>query len=373
MSWRIPVLFVCASALLALPAPAAAAAFVQANLSRDAYLLLHETLGGNPYETPDCGHAQFGPHITQAYDPELRRDVFEFHLHLDEDNDRCMKYDRQRTEIKTNIDSGERRIARKGETHTYQWKFKLDRHFQPSRYWSHIFQIKPAKLQNNPLFTFSPQANENGLELRLRHDDGSGMRNLTTLPLEPMLGEWVQATVKVYYDNPHGRLAVKLLRLRDREVLLDWQQSGLNLYRRGSGYNVPKWGLYRSLQELEGLRDEIVRYNDICIAEGRDTCPENLPEPWHKDEYLNINPFPGNLSFDGNGLMLIVQRLFLSSYKIKGSSQPENLGLGRKPIDYSVTAPVSQPKRAADIRPAIDMSRDLKAHRAAIGAVSVEY
>src|SRR5690606_12187215 len=82
---------------------------------------------------------------------------------------------------------------------------------------------------------------------------------------------------------------------------------------------VPKWGLYRSLSNVEGLRDEIVRYNDICIAEGRNTCPDNLPEPWNDDQYLNINPFPGVISFDGNGLTLILQRLFLSSYQASES------------------------------------------------------
>lgn len=300
---------------------AAAVTRVQANLLVDPYLLLHEGLGGTPQETPDCAHSSFGPHITQTYDAELKRDVFAFHLHLDEDNDRCLHHDRQRNEIKTNIRSGEGRIGRRGETHTYQWKFKLDRDFQPSRYWSHIFQIKPAHGQSNALFTFSPQANENGLELRLRHDDGKGMRNLYVMPLEPLLGEWVQATVTVHYASPNGRIAVKLLRLRDREVLLDWQENGLNLFRATYAYVVPKWGLYRSLANLEGLRDEIIYYNDICIAEGPARCPEHLPEPWKTNDRFPINPFPSNRSFDESGLLLILQRLFLSSYKNEGASK----------------------------------------------------
>src|SRR5437762_13092077 len=50
-------------------------------------------------ETPDCGHP--GPHITEAMDDVLKKNVFVFHLHVKThlDDDRCGATDRQRTEI----------------------------------------------------------------------------------------------------------------------------------------------------------------------------------------------------------------------------------------------------------------------------------
>lgn len=43
---------------------------------------------GFQLESPDCVHTGFGPHVTQAFDDELQRNVFVFHGHVDEDNDR---------------------------------------------------------------------------------------------------------------------------------------------------------------------------------------------------------------------------------------------------------------------------------------------
>src|SRR5688572_1461145 len=49
-------------------------------------------------ELPDCGHMV--DHITEAFDDELKKNVFVFHAHEAQDDDRCGGTDRQRTEIR---------------------------------------------------------------------------------------------------------------------------------------------------------------------------------------------------------------------------------------------------------------------------------
>lgn len=69
----------------------------------DTYNLLNRVFGGVAYEVPDCVHPI--PHISQQFDDELQTPVFVFYSHIDLDNDRCMVFDRVRTEIKTCTES----------------------------------------------------------------------------------------------------------------------------------------------------------------------------------------------------------------------------------------------------------------------------
>lgn len=103
--------------------------------SKDTYDLINQSLApinGNVVEVSDCSHGDFGAHITQQFDYKLNKDVFVFHAHVNYDNDRCTKFDRQRTEIKTYEQSGKELVGTQGETHEYKWLFKIAKDFKPS-------------------------------------------------------------------------------------------------------------------------------------------------------------------------------------------------------------------------------------------------
>ena len=91
--WRFTFIF----ALLGLKSAVTAQSYLTADGTSDTYALLESFLGGNSLELPDCTHNV--KHISQGNDGSLNRQVFYFHSHVNEDNDRCMNYDRQRTEI----------------------------------------------------------------------------------------------------------------------------------------------------------------------------------------------------------------------------------------------------------------------------------
>lgn len=83
--------------------------FIQAQVTLDAdgpgntYELINSVLapGFDAVEVPDCNHTGFGRHIDEVFDADLNTDVFRFFIHVNEDDDRCINFDRQRNEIKT--------------------------------------------------------------------------------------------------------------------------------------------------------------------------------------------------------------------------------------------------------------------------------
>ncbi|MGN0189824.1 MAG: hypothetical protein ACI395_09940, partial [Candidatus Cryptobacteroides sp.] len=85
---------------------------------------------GYNYETPDLsGEHSSAPfrHIRQSYDTELKKWVFDFYLHIENDDDRGLAdvTDRQRNEIKTDSKSPASMVAAEGETLRMSWKFRL--------------------------------------------------------------------------------------------------------------------------------------------------------------------------------------------------------------------------------------------------------
>ena len=96
---------------------------------------------GLDFESPDCVHTDFGAHITQKYDDILDRNVFAFHSHIDDDNDRCITFDRVRMEIKGGPNTNEESQHLLGSESYYRWKFKIPADFTGSSSFCHIFPL----------------------------------------------------------------------------------------------------------------------------------------------------------------------------------------------------------------------------------------
>jgi|GEM_PF-423155 len=244
------------------------------------YELIASVLGGNPMEVPDCGHPEFGRHITEQWDDELGKYVFVFHIHVEEDDDRCTNFDRQRNEIKTYGPSPEYVKGRYNDVHTYRWKFKLDEEFQPSPNFTHIFQIKAGDGSDSgaPIITLTPRyGSPQRMQLIFTPSSGASGGGTKTSPLlDPFKGEWIEAYVRALYAE-NGAIEVVLTRIRDGAVLMSYTHDNLDMWRDNATFNRPKWGIYRSLNSPQYLRDEQVRFADFCIAKGYDICPSDVP------------------------------------------------------------------------------------------------
>jgi len=240
------------------------------------YELISSVFGGDACEDPDCAHPAFGRHIREEFDNTLNKNVFVFTLHVTPDDDRCNgSTDRQRNEIKTYGPSADSLKGQLNETVTYRWKFKLDAAMQPSPSFTHIHQIKAGDGTNDgsPLITLTPRAgNPEKLELiHTGNTSASTLGKVQTADLSLFKGVWVEATEKVVYKS-NGSYEITIKRINDGAVLLTYSNNNIDLWRDAATFCRPKWGIYRSLNNVSYLRDEEVRFADFCIAEGSAVC-----------------------------------------------------------------------------------------------------
>jgi hypothetical protein len=218
-------------------------------------------------ETPDCGHPV--PHITEAFDNELHENVFVFHLHVQVhlDDDRCRGKDRQRTEIRGGVLS--QIYASMGETVYYHWKFRLPAGFQTSPDFTHIFQIKSDAAA--PIMTLTPR----GTNISI--DGAVGVHGTT--PLAPFLATWVYVDLKVLFGTA-GLIDMTIHRVSDGQLMFSYSGAADTWQGNGAGHD-PKFGIYRSLNDVAALRDEDdIHFADFCFSKtSADECAEGAAPP----------------------------------------------------------------------------------------------
>jgi hypothetical protein len=241
------------------------------------YELINSVLapGYNAVENPECVHPEFGRHIAEVWDDELKQFVFEFYIHVTPDNDRCINFDRQRIEIKTYDSSPANLKGVPGETVIYKWKFKIPVGFKPSSSFTHIHQIKAVGGDEDmPIFTLSPRAGTPN-KLELIHDNTT---KVATVPLSLFEGNWVEATEKIKIDNLHGTYSITIKKISDGSTILSYTNNDLMTIRSDNTFIRPKWGIYRSLDHSTDLRDESMRFAGFSISEEQTTSAKINPE-----------------------------------------------------------------------------------------------
>ena len=215
-------------------------------------------------EHPNCtggygGHID-GVHGDVEADPSLNRHVFRFDIHIDPviDGDRCSSstVDRQRNEMKsiTNNSTWAKVQGNWDEWQILEWKFKLPVGLQPTANFFHIHQLKAQDGPNNgaPTITITPRASSSGANKRIQIIHSVDGRNtdkgtiVDNVPLSEFEGEWVQVREEMHYTY-EGHYSVKITRIRDGKVLIDFTDPNIDMWRIGSSYIRSKFGLYRSL------------------------------------------------------------------------------------------------------------------------------
>ena len=239
---------------------------------------------GYNYETPDRSgdHAQ-NPfrHITQSFDSFLGKHVFDFWLHIENDDDRGKANikDRQRNEIKTDSKSPKSMVAQKGETLQITWKFMLPAGMQTTSKFSHVHQLKGIDNSDGnadvskPLITFTCRTLSNGkqqFQIIYTAPTSSGGINTTLFKsdLSQILGQWLEVEEVVKFEE-NGSYSVIIKRMSDSKVMAKLDNVSMDLWRSGSTGMRPKWGLYRwfgkDRSDAGLLRDECLRFADFNI------------------------------------------------------------------------------------------------------------
>ena len=214
----------------------------------------------NPHCTGGYGGHNDGVHGAIDVDSTLNRRVFRFDIHIDPaiDGDRCSAstVDRQRNEMKSITNNNEWASVQGNwdEWQLLEWKFKLPRGLQPTNNFFHIHQLKAQDGPNNgnPTITITPRSTSAGANKRIQiiHAvDGvpTGKGTIVdNVPLSEFEDEWVQVREEIHYRHD-GYYSVKITRIRDGKVLIDFADNNIDMWRIGSSYIRSKFGLYRSL------------------------------------------------------------------------------------------------------------------------------
>ena len=225
-------------------------------------------------EAPDAIHPSFGRHITEVYDDDLKKYVFEFNLHVTNtppDNEPVKgKTDRQRVEIKSFEPSPDNLKGTTGETVQYKWRFKIPAGFQPTKDFTHIHQIKAVDGDaGNPLFTLTLRKMTNGsnqLEIIYVKDKASKMIKYQTVNMSLFEGTWVEATETIKVGLK-GTYAITIKKVSDGKTLMNYSNSNIQTIRADNSFIRPKWGMYRSLKDIANMKDETMRFSDFSIKE----------------------------------------------------------------------------------------------------------
>ena len=278
--------------------------------------------GVSAVEAPDLYHTwSAGRHIAEVFDTELNQYVFEFYSHALLDNEPVdpTLTDRQRVEIKTYAASPDNLKGTLGENIIYKWRFKIPIGFLPSSNFTHLHQIKAVDGDDSsPLFTLTPRiGTPNKLELiYVANSTTSGSDKVSIVDLLPFEGNWIDA-VEMIHVGSSGTYSITLKKHSDGTVLLSYSNSNIATIRPDNTFIRPKWGIYRSLNDVENLRDEAVRFSDFSITEvaslainsiSNDDVFAALPNPIIDKLELSdeiVNKFHSFQLFDISGKLLL--------------------------------------------------------------------
>ncbi|AJR04357.1 T9SS type A sorting domain-containing protein [Siansivirga zeaxanthinifaciens] len=286
-------------------------AFPQVTLEADGsgviatYTLIRNVLGSNAIETPDLNgdkpatHTIFGNHITEAFDNDLGKNVFNFLIHLTPDNDTSTgASDRQRLEIKTYASSPDNLKGTVGETVQYKWKFKIPTGFVPSPNFTHIHQLKAVGGDDgNPIFAITLRKSAalgatSKLELNYYPPGTSSATKLRNLEMSLFEGHWVEVVETVTYgDASTSSYDLSIKKISDNSILTTYNSNSLITFRANNTFVRPKWGIYRSIATPTGMKDETLFFADFSIEE---IVALSVNDPEYNQNDIRIVPNPAN-------------------------------------------------------------------------------
>lgn len=239
----------------------------------DTYDLIRDFGGPNSIEAPDLYAVNHPgvPHIYEDHDDEVG-DHFVFILHrdLDRDRDRLDITDRQRNEIKTYSSSEDAVKGFENETLVFRWKFRINADMSVSTRFTHLFQLKAVGGNDSqPIITISgaERGGEDGIEVR--HSSLRDTELLARTAWTDATGEWLEAYCRATFSDT-GAFRMIVTRARDGAVIFDIDVDQLDLWRGDSPEHFvrPKWGIYRSLADIDNLRpdEERVGFADFVVS-----------------------------------------------------------------------------------------------------------
>lgn len=239
-------------------------------VSVNAAPLFNKKFGGTTVEDQSCRGSNIF-RISEVFDQTRQKYVFSFNMKMGDIDCITKKSDRQRLEVKTYSQSPDNLKGTEGEKHFYSWDIFLPEGFQPSASFTHLFQIKPVGGNDAmPLVTLTARKAEIN-RLEVLYADTVDARRIAEIPLHQLLGKWINIRVTTYYASK-GILEIQIREASNNTQLLHYANNGINMWREGTDFNRPKFGIYRSLNNQQHLREETLLYDEFCISEAENYC-----------------------------------------------------------------------------------------------------
>lgn len=237
--------------------------------STNAAPFFNEKLGGVAVEDQSC-HEANSTRILEVFDNVLQKYVFSFNIKINDVDCATNESDRQRLEVKTYSLSPDHLKGINGEAHFYSWKLYVPEGFQVSTAFTHLFQIKPVGGNDAmPLISLTARkANPSRLEILYAATNEA--QRIAEAPLSQFVGKWLEIRVGARYESV-GSFEITINEIPSNTQLFHFVNN-VDMWREGTEFNRPKWGIYRSLSNAQDLREETLLYNDFCIAEVENVC-----------------------------------------------------------------------------------------------------
>lgn len=180
-----------------------------------------------------------------------------------------------------------------GEEVVYKWKFRLDENFQVSPSFTHVHQLKSVggSLASMPMYTITLRKG-NPDRLELRYAETNSQITLKQTNLAPLKGVWLDVTERITYGKS-GAYSIEIKNNFSDTLLFNYSNNSIVNWRENAEFVRPKWGIYRSLNSSQDLRNEEVLFANFSIEEQGSLSVRNVNK---ERSLIKIFPNPSNSS-----------------------------------------------------------------------------
>ena len=116
-----------------------------------------------------------------------------------------------------------------------------------------------------PMYTLTTRKGTPDI-IQLRYAETDTQITLAQTDLAPFIGTWLEVTETIKYGT-NGTYNIEIKKISDQSVLLTYANNSIINWRANATFVRPKWGIYRSLINVQDLRDEEVLFADFTIIE----------------------------------------------------------------------------------------------------------
>ncbi|GGO84747.1 heparin lyase I family protein [Wenjunlia tyrosinilytica] len=182
--------------------------------------------------------------------------AYRFDMHL---RDRDSSTDRQRNEVKGMHAGGKNLEILQGQTWRFTYSMFIPDTLRATKSFTHIMQFKEPGNGTAPIMTLSLRLSGGKPTIEL-NSESSG-KIVARTDLAPLWNHWITNQLDVTFkDGTAGKVHWTVKKGASKAI--DVTKGGLDTWL-GPDRARPKWGIYRSLNDKDGLRDTYLLLKDF--------------------------------------------------------------------------------------------------------------